>query len=108
ITLYDPMGDRFIFMDFAFTNSSTGPFYFCFAVSKTSDPVSGGWWLYAIRADDASHPWFPDYPKGAVWPDGLFFSANMFNGNNFAEVRAWAFNRTQMEAGQTLQQVIID
>jgi hypothetical protein len=116
IVLYDPLGDRFIFMDFAFTNSTTGPYYFCFAVSKTGNPL-GSYWLYAIRGDDAAHPWFPDYPKGGVWPDGLYFTANMFCDQTsgcaggqgaFQEVRIWAFNRTQMEAGQALQQVVID
>ncbi len=116
VVLYDPIGDRFIFMDFAFSNSTTGPYYFCFAVSKTSDPL-GSYWLYAVRGDDAAHPWLPDYPKGAVWPDGLYFSANMFcmqstgcagGQQAYQEVRVWAFNRTQMEAGQPLQQVVID
>lgn len=116
VVLYDPMGDRFLFMDFAWSNSTAGPYYFCFAVSKTSDPT-GSYWLYAVRGDDAAHPWLPDYPKGGVWPDGFYFSANMFcmqttgcNGGqeSFQEVRAWAFNRTQMEAGQPLQQVVID
>lgn len=24
-----------------------------------------------FRADDAAHPWFADYPKMGIWPDGL-------------------------------------
>ncbi len=116
VVLYDPLGDRFLFMDFAWSNSTAGPYYFCFAVSKTADPT-GSYWLYAVRGDDAAHPWLPDYPKGGVWPDGFYFSANMFcmqttgcsgGQESFQEVRAWAFNRTQMEAGQPLQQVVID
>src|SRR5258708_38201765 len=82
-----------------------GPYYECIAVSKTSDPVSGGWWLYGIRADDAAHPWLPDYPKGGVWPDGLYFSANMFCescGGGYKEARAYVYNRLKMEAGATL------
>lgn len=119
VVLYDPLADRFIFMDFAWDdlNLQTGPYYFCFAVSKTADPVSGGYYLYAIRADDDAHPWLPDYPKGAIWPDGIYFSANMFcmelsgcsgGSGTFQEVRAWAFNRQQMEAGQSLQSVVVD
>jgi uncharacterized repeat protein (TIGR01451 family) len=109
IVLYDPLGDRFLFMDFAFTdaNANTGPYYFCFAVSQTGDPL-GSYWFYPVRADDDTHPWFPDYPKGGVWPDGFYFSANMFQANTFKEVRAWAFNRTQMESGQPLESVVMD
>ena len=39
--IYDPMGDRWIVADFAFTgNGTTAPYYECIAVSKTSDPVA--------------------------------------------------------------------
>ena len=76
--VYDPQNDRFIVADFSWTNFQNGPYYECIAVSKTSNPVSGGWWLYAFRADDAAHPWLPDYPKMGIWPDGLYMSANMF------------------------------
>ena len=108
--IYDPMGDRWIVADFAFAgNGSTGPYYECIAVSKTSDPVAGGWYLYAVRADDAAHPWFPDYPKMGIWPDGLYMTANMFQGlSTFQEVRVWAFNRADLESGATLRSVVVD
>ena len=104
------MGDRWIIADFAFTGSgATGPYYECIAVSKTSDPVAGGWYLYAVRADDAAHPWFPDYPKMGIWPDGLYMTANMFQGlSTFKEVRVWAFNRADLESGATLRSVVVD
>src|SRR5439155_24085985 len=87
---------------------TAGPFDFCMAVSKTSDPL-GSYWLYAIRGADSTHPWLPDYPKGGVWPDGIYFSANMFQGAaSYREVRVWAFNRTQLEAGLPLQSVVVD
>lgn len=103
IVLYDPLQDRWLFMDFAFALSGgldTPPYYFCFAVSKTSDPVSGGWWKYAYLAQDASSN-FPDYPKGGVWTDGFYFSANMFGsgGGTFKGVRLYAFDRLAMESG---------
>ena len=88
-----------------------GPYYECIAVSKTSDPVTGGWYLYAVRADDASHPWFPDYPKMGIWPDGLYMTANMFadgRAARFQEVRVWAFNRADLEVGRTLRSVVVD
>jgi hypothetical protein len=111
IVLYDTLSQHYIFMDFAWmsTDLQNGPYYFCFAVSMTSDPVSGGYWRYAIRADDATHPYLPDYPKGGIWLDGLYFSANMFDCLNstcssatYKEARAYAFNRQKMEAGSVL------
>lgn len=111
ITLYDAIGHRWLFMDFAWGAGlalQNGPYYFCFAVSKTVDPT-GGYWLYAIRADDNAHAWLPDYPKGGVWPDGFYFTANMFDCLNSTcssatneGVRSFVFNRTKMEAGAAL------
>jgi hypothetical protein len=101
--VYDPMGNRFFVADFAWSDFEDGPYYECIAVSKTGDPVAGGWWLYAIRTDDATHPWLADYPKMGIWPDGLYMTANMFDITPvitpFEEVRVWAFDRTDMEAG---------
>ncbi len=107
--LYDPLADRFIFMDFAWTDIKNGPYYFCFAVSNTGDPVNGGYARYAIRADDANHKWLPDYPKMGLWPDGIYVTANMYDCINplcspasYKEVRVFALNRTKMEAGLPL------
>src|SRR5881394_3911858 len=50
VALYDWLADRFVLTWLAFSSSS-GPFYQCIAASKTSDPVAGGWWLYAVRMD---------------------------------------------------------
>jgi hypothetical protein len=108
--VYDPQSARFIVADFAFTGTgTTPPFYECIAVSKTSDPVAGGWWLYAIRTDDAAHPWLADYPKMGIWPDGLYLTANMFDSTDtFREVRVWAFDRTDLQSGAPVDNVIVD
>ncbi len=108
--VYDPQGGRWIVADFAFSGDGTAPpFFECIAVSKTSDPVAGGWFLYAFRTDDAAHPFFADYPKMGIWPDGLYMTANMFDSSlNFAEVRVWAFNRTDLESGGPVRNVVID
>ncbi len=120
LVLYDPLADRWIFADMAWyntptTNMQTGPFYECFAVSKTSDPVSGGWWKYAVRTDDSAHTYLADYPKLGLWSDGIYMSANKFLCSDascttatYEGVRAWAFNRTQMESGATLQSYFVD
>ena len=112
--IYDPQNDRFIVADLSWANFQNGPFYECIAVSKTSNPVTGGWWLYGFRADDAAHPWLPDYPKMGIWPDGLYMSANMFcvtsacGGGVFEEARAYAFNLSDLESGAVLRSVVID
>jgi hypothetical protein len=108
--VYDPQNDRWIVADFAFTGGgTTAPFFECIAVSKTSNPVSGGWWLYAIRTDDATHPWFADYPKMGVWRDALLMSANMYNSTlNFQAVRLWAFRLSDMINGLPVTSRIVD
>ena len=106
--VYDPLGDRWILTHFAFGSGS--PYYECIAVSKTSDPVSGGWWLYPLRMDPGGTGRPPvgdmnDYPKFGVWPDCLYMAANEFNTNPitpFDGVLYAAFSRSDLEAGRTL------
>jgi hypothetical protein len=99
VVVWDSSADRWIITDFAFTLNATGspvaPYYQCFAVSRSADPVSGGWYFYSLQTTD----FFPDYPKLAVWPDALYVTANMFQGNTFKNVRVWALNKAQMYAG---------
>ena len=113
--IYDQMADRWIVADFAWTNIENGPYYECIAVSKTGNPVTGGWWLYAYQADDAAHPWLPDYPKMGIWPDGLYMTTNMFDCLNatcssasYKEPRVYAFDRADMYAGAPLSSFVVD
>ena len=113
--IYDQMAKRWIVADFSWTNIQNGPYYECIAVSKNSNPVTGGWWLYAYRADDIAHPWLPDYPKMGIWPDGLYMTTNMFDCLNagcssasYKEVRVYAFDRADMYAGAPLSSIIVD
>src|SRR5207244_11846236 len=119
--LYDQLADHWIVSDLGFNLDATGqvpvpPFYECIAVSKTGDPVNGGWYLYAVRVDPGSAGAPPtgylnDYPKMALWPDALYMTANEFNMNlpqqPFAGVGLWAFDRGAMEAGQPLRQLVV-
>ncbi|NOT59852.1 MAG: hypothetical protein HOP19_06455 [Acidobacteria bacterium] len=113
--IYSSQYDRFIIADFAWTNLQNGPYYECIAVSKTSNPVTGGWWRYAVRADDAAHPWLPDYPKMGIWPDGLYMAANMFDCLTatcsfafYMEARAYAFNLADLVSGAPLRAIVAD
>ena len=107
--LYDPLGDRWILTHFAFAFSSgdpISPFYECIAVSKTSDPVSGGWWLYPLQMDPGGTGLPPvgtlnDYPKFGIWPDCLYMAANEFTmpAGTFAGTAFASLNRGGLESG---------
>ena len=103
VVLYDPIGDRWIISDFAWADAafSTGPFYQCFAVSQTADPVNGGWYFYAYKIQSGAV--LGDYPKLGVWPDGIYMSTNNFassGAGSFKNVEVFAFDRVAMEAGR--------
>jgi hypothetical protein len=108
--VFDRQGGHWFVSDFAFADpgGTIPPFYQCIAVSKGNDPVTSGWWLYAIRTDDVAHPWFADYPKMGIWPDALYMTANMFDPTTYREVRVWAFNRADLEAGLPVRTIIVD
>ena len=121
IALYDPLADRWLVSDFAFATDFVGnpiaPYYQCIAVSKSGDPVSGGWWFYPILADNTN---FSDYPKFAVWPDAYYMTVNMFTGTapdsprkgnspaSFAGARVWAFDRSKMINGQSITPIFFN
>jgi hypothetical protein len=104
IVLYDQVSGRWIITDFAFAGSgTTPPYYECIAVSKTADPVSGGWWLYTVTASTTA---LNDYPKLGIWNDGIYMSANMFTGGaSYGGVKVWNFNRDDLISGAALRSV---
>src|SRR5204863_5446707 len=108
VVLYDTFEDRWVITDFAFALSSgnpVAPAFQCFAVSKTGDPVAGGWNFYSIQVSD----FLNDYPKFGIWNDGIYMSANMFGfgaGGAFNGPRVWALNKAQMYAGAPTVQVV--
>ncbi|MFM7271509.1 MAG: hypothetical protein ACKO2C_07725 [Actinomycetes bacterium] len=100
--VYDSVSGRWILADFAWSNLA-GPYYECMAVSKTADPVAGGWWVYQfpVSATDMN-----DYPKMAVWGDGIYLTANMFRGGStFTGAKVWALNRDDLTTGAALRYV---
>lgn len=113
VVVHDALADRWLLTHFAFGIDSNGapasPFYQCIAASRTSDPVAGGWWLYAIRMDTGAAGQPPigtlnDYPKFGIWTDCLYMSANGFNqpAGTFAGAMFASFSRSDMYAGATL------
>ena len=111
VVLHDALNDRWILTNFAFAldsnNNPISPFYECLAVSKTGDPVSGGWWFYALRMDTGGVPSnaLADYPKFGLWNDGcLYMGANAFDnasGSYLGPVFA-SFNTANLYAGTAL------
>lgn len=100
VVLYDKAASRWVFTHHAVPK--TGPFYQCFAVSKTSD-ATGAYYLYAFQLTND----FPDYPKLGVWSDGYYLSTNLENPTTFAFVasQVCAFDRAQMLTGAAAQEV---
>ncbi len=92
VVVYDRPADRWVVAQFH-SSPTNG---ICVAVSRTGDPVAGGWWLY----DFASLPSFPDYFKIGVWPNAYYVGANA--GSN----RAMALNRTAMLTGAPATAII--
>jgi hypothetical protein len=86
---YDPLADRWIVMQFTLPANTD----FCVAVSRTSDPVAGGWFLYDFPTGGIGN----DYPKLAVWPDAYYLGSQ--RGFPSAGADAWALDRTSMLAG---------
>ena len=100
IVFYDHMADRWVVSDFAFPAFPGTSFWQCIGVSKTSNPVSGGWWLYAIQVDPANPSYLGDYPKFGMWPDAYYLSMNEFSNNTtFNGVRVYALDRNSMVNG---------
>ncbi|MFZ5635757.1 MAG: hypothetical protein ACOY82_04150 [Pseudomonadota bacterium] len=65
----------------------------CTFVSKTSDPVSGGWWFYRY-----STLAFPDYPHCGIWNDAYVCTTNE---GSIAGADVYAFDRANMLTGAT-------
>jgi PKD repeat protein len=84
IVMYDRLAGRWLMSEFASTGN-----HLCVYISKTGDPVSGGWWNY-----DFAVPQFPDYPKYAAWPDAYYVSTNE------SSPTAYALDRAKMLNGQ--------
>ena len=106
--VYDKEADRWLISDFAFPSFPGNSFYQCIAVSQTNDPVSGGWFFYALQVDPANPTFLGDYPKFGKWNSGgtpaqnaYFLTMNLFNMpiGGFQGVRAYALDRASMLSG---------
>lgn len=108
VVLYDALADRWILTHFAVASSS-GPFYQCIAVSRTGDPVAGGWYFYALQMDPGGVGKPPqgtlnDYSKFGIWHDCLYMAANAYSepAENFLGTMFASFSRDDLYSGAAL------
>lgn len=99
IILYDEEADRWVATQFAI-NTPDGTYWELVAVSASGDPL-GAYYRYAFQ-----FPAFNDYPKMGVWPDGYYFSFNMF-GADYRRAAVCALDREAMLAGDTNARMIL-
>ncbi|HSY50310.1 MAG TPA: IPT/TIG domain-containing protein [Thermoanaerobaculia bacterium] len=94
---YDILAGRWILSQLAIY-ASPGFSHQCVAVSLTSD-ATGAWYLYDFVTDPVN---FVDYPHMAVWSDGYYMAAHIFDGSGFSFLagRIYAFERDKMLNGQ--------
>jgi len=89
IVLYDRLADRWFLLEMGGTSSAPKN---CVYISKTNNPVSGGWWFYGF-----STPSQNDYPHCGVWTDAYTCSDN----EGGSTVTFYAFDRANMLLGNT-------
>lgn len=107
IVEYDKAAGRWVLSQF----TTAPPFFECVALSRTSD-ATGTYNRYAFDMGGK----FGDYPHVGVWPDGYYFSFNMFEAGGlpdgkagpFIGGRTCVFDRTAMLAGMPATQECFD
>ena len=96
--LYDQMADRWVITDHAEDYDGT-VFSECIAVSRTGDPVTGGWNLYSLQ-DDENPRIKGDYPKYGLWPDAYYLTMDKYNG-----ALVYALDRATLISGGPLNAI---
>jgi len=82
--------------------AGTGPYSICYAVSVNSDPM-GSYYRYEFL-----RPFFPDYPRPAIWPDGYYIPTS--TSDDIIQKHACVVDRNKMLKGlpATEQCFVID
>jgi PKD repeat protein len=89
IVLFDRLANRWFLLEMGGTSSAAK---MCIYVSKTENPVSGGWWFYGF-----STPTQNDYPHCGIWTNAYVCTDN----EGAANVTAYAYDRANMLNGAT-------
>jgi hypothetical protein len=100
--LYDQMADRWLITDHAqdaADHEDPTMFSECIAVSRTGDPVTGGWTLYSLQ-DDENPRIKGDYPKYGLWPDAYYLTMDKWDG-----ALVYALDRASLISGGPLNAI---
>lgn len=89
IILFDRLANRWFMLEMGGTSSANR---LCTYVSKTDNPVTGGWWFYGFAT-----PALPDYPHCGVWHNAYVCTTN----ESSAGAKVYAFDRANMLNGAT-------
>src|SRR5204862_2799444 len=102
VVSYDILAGRWVLSQFVVGGPAGSASHQCVAVSVTSD-ATGAYYLYDFLTDGTN---FIDYPHTAVWPDGYYMSAHVFNsaGTSYLAGRVYVFERDKMIAGLPARQ----
>jgi hypothetical protein len=73
-----------------------GPYSMCYAVSAGPDPL-GTWYRYEFL-----RPFFPDYPRPAIWPDGYYVPSST-SDNRIADTIATEKHACVVERSKMLE-----
>jgi hypothetical protein len=92
IVLYDQLAQRWLLAEFDSAGS-----HVCVYVSRNSDPVTGGWYLYPFSSMPPMGSQF-DFMKYGVWTDAYY----MGSATDHPDV--YAFDRSRMLGGQAARQ----
>lgn len=91
IILFDELAGRWLLTEFTSSGDAM-----CIYVSKTGDPITGGWYIYEYIGAS-----FPDYPKYGVWSDAYYI------GTNENSTTMYALERDQMLLGNTARSISV-
>lgn len=89
IVLFDRLANRWFLLEMGGSSSANR---LCAYVSKTENPVTGGWYFYGF-----STPALPDYPHCNVW-NNAYVCTNNESGTG---AKVYAFDRANMLLGAT-------
>ncbi len=89
IVLFDRIANRWFMLEMGGTTSANR---LCTYVSKTDNPVTGGWWFYGFAT-----PALPDYPHCGVWHNAYVCTTN----ESGTGAKIYAFDRANMLNGAT-------
>lgn len=98
IVRYDNAADRWLISGFVWKGLPVD--HLCIAISQSSNPVSGGWFLYEFASVDSvtDEVFSLDSPKLSVWPDAYYMSTARSYDQDLG-LDAWALERSRMLAG---------